>query len=75
MARKRFHHACSSASFPGVSVLMHSHQSMLLSIPIKLVAAEAGFLPPGPLTLLADIALGLKVYPLLYTVCSYHTGQ
>ena len=27
----------------------------VLSLPIKLVAAEAGFFPPGPLTFLADM--------------------
>ena len=35
---------------PGSSVA-----NWVFGIPIKLVAAEAGFLPPGPLTLLADM--------------------
>lgn len=32
----------------------------MLGVPIKFVAAEAGFFPPGPLTLLADIVIIIR---------------
>ena len=31
-----------------------------MGVPIKFVAAEAGFFPPGPLTLLADIMMIIR---------------
>ena len=43
-------------------ILVKEHLRLkFASIPMRLVAADAGFLPPGPLTLLADIVLRLDL--------------
>lgn len=56
MTSQRLHHSRGSASFnarqPDVV-----RRNGLAAKPIKLVAAEAGFLPPAPFTFLADIVL------------------
>jgi hypothetical protein len=57
MASKRLHHPGASTSFREVSNEPWN-TAMASSLPIKLVAAEAGFFPPGPCTDFADI-LGL----------------
>ena len=57
MASKRLHHSGASTSFTEVSNEPWN-TPIAASLPIKLVAAEAGFFPPGPCTDFADI-LGL----------------
>lgn len=57
MASKRLHHSGASTSFREVSNETWNTPTAS-SLPIKLVAAEAGFFPPGPCTDFADI-LGL----------------
>jgi hypothetical protein len=59
MTHKRFHHASASASY-AVAVNIRTPKLPELpgfnsSSPIKFVAAEAGFLPPGPFIDFADI--------------------
>ena len=57
MTDEGFHHASAAAGY----FTSQNHDctaNWTLDIPIKFVAAEAGFLPPGPLTLLADIVRG-----------------
>ena len=58
MASKRLHHSGASTSFREVSNEPWNTAISQSSLPIKLVAAEAGFFPPGPCTDFADI-LGL----------------
>ncbi len=45
---------------PAVNTSQHAlakqHRIPKLTVPMRLVAAEAGFLPPGPLTFFADMA-------------------
>ena len=59
MAHESLHHTSTSTSF--ANALVHnqynpySSQSPNPNSPIKLVAAEAGFLPPGPATDFADM--------------------
>jgi hypothetical protein len=55
MAHERLHHACTSTSYTIKSATPHASHSSAKSLPIKLVAAEAGFLPPGPAVVFADM--------------------
>ena len=54
MARESFHHASAAASYRSMSKCPRSSSCSRYS-PIRLVAAEAGLLPPGPFTLFADM--------------------
>jgi hypothetical protein len=55
MAHERLHHACTSTGYNSKSTILHVLGSLVISLPIKLVAAEAGFLPPGPAVDFADM--------------------
>jgi hypothetical protein len=62
MARESLHHAGTTASFTTksassarTSTIFFYCQFLIVSLPIKFVAAEAGFFPPGPWTDFADM--------------------
>jgi hypothetical protein len=58
MARESLHHASTATSFTTKSVFAFQilcPKLVMLSLPIKFVAAEAGFLPPGPCMDFADM--------------------
>lgn len=59
MARQRFHHTGTSASYIGKYQYMdNGTETMAGALPMRFVAAEAGFLPFGPFTLFADMISG-----------------
>jgi hypothetical protein len=43
---------------PALTISTQGHSNTKMPIPIRLVATEAGFLPPGPLTFFADMFEG-----------------
>jgi hypothetical protein len=58
MACECFHHSSAPASYANKLAIYHASIEFLTSswsLPIKLVAAEAGFLPPGPAVDFADM--------------------
>jgi hypothetical protein len=55
MARERLHHTCTSTSCANKSATLVLLGFSPITLPIKFVAAEAGFLPPGPAVDFADI--------------------
>ena len=66
MTHERFHHASATTSCTQCSVFankshIQSHIE-LYSLPIRFVAAEAGFFPLGPWTDFADMLYGVGVY-------------
>jgi len=57
MAGKSLHHPSSTAGccMSQMAAFVGIHAVLRMIVPMRFVAAEAGFFPPGPLTLFADM--------------------
>lgn len=55
MADKSFHHASAASSCMDKSAFALQDFAIFSEQPMRFVAAEAGFFPPGPLTFFADM--------------------
>lgn len=60
MASKSLHHTCAAASWISLSVPSVEARPTC-ALPMRFVAAEAGFFPPGPFTFFADIVATLGI--------------
>jgi hypothetical protein len=54
MTRKRLHHSCTSTRFTNL-LATRTYIPSSQVLPIKFVAADVGFLPPGPAVDFADM--------------------